>query len=257
MKYELYSHRYGLEIIRGDKEAKKVFEKLEKIIQNINEDEILDKFIKRIRDDKKNDKSISIILNETLRNKLLENGWEKEVYIFKDKNYSDVEKGSKNKAWRLDFAYPGLFSLEVAFNHSSAALVNLMKPVLASEINHVQKALDGDKRTKFGIVITAKSTLQANGGFDGAIGTYEKYIKQLKPHMNFLITPTVIIGLEGLENYLVEKIKNTKSRNTSTIVKKKVAGSSEYKVIYGSSQSDSTVPQNSSENLDQNTRSDL
>lgn len=257
MKYELYSHRYGLEIIRGDKEAKEVFEKLEEIIQNISEEEILKNFLKRIKDDKKKDKSISIILNETLRNKLLENGWEKEVYIFKDKNYSDAERGSRNKAWRLDFAYPGLFSLEVAFNHSSAALVNLMKPVLASEINHVQKALDGDKRTKFGIVITAKSALQANGGFDNAIGTYEKYIKQLKPHMNFLITPTVIIGLEGLENYLVEKIKTTKSGNTSPIVKKKVAGSLEYEVIYDSSQSDSTVPQNSSESLDQNTRSDL
>ena len=62
-------------------------------------------------------------------------------------------------------------SIEVAFNHSTVIAWNLIKPALASELNHVQKAI----QTKIGVIITATNDMKVAGGFDSAIGTYEKF----------------------------------------------------------------------------------
>lgn len=92
--------------------------------------------------------------------------------------------------WRLDFAKDEL-SVEVAFNHRSDISWNLIKPTLASELNHVQKAI----QTSGGIIITATEDMKAAGGFDNACGTYEDYVQYLKPMSSIL---PALLAMHGL-----------------------------------------------------------
>lgn len=98
----------------------------------------------------------------------------------------------------MDFAKKDI-SIEVGFNHSSVIAWNLTKPVLASELNHVQKAI----QTKIGVIITATEELKQKGGFDGAIGTYEKYLDYLPPLNNLLTVPLFIIGLKAPSTFKI------------------------------------------------------
>ena len=125
--------------------------------------------------------------------RLCEKGWNPQSHIFADPEYSD-NKG----AWRLDFAKDNI-AIEVAFNHGGNVSWNLIKPVLSSELNHVEKAI----QTQAGIVITATDNMKKAGGFDGAVGSYEKYVEYLKPLNNLLTTPMMIIGLEPSETFVV------------------------------------------------------
>src|SRR5690606_26198723 len=112
-------------------------------------------------------KSISKAINDLLKERFTERGWVSESGIFQDTQYT-------GDTWRLDFAKQDI-SIEVAFNHSTVIAWNLIKPVLASELNHVQKAI----QTKIGVIITATNDMKSLGGFDGAIGTYEKFLDYL------------------------------------------------------------------------------
>src|SRR5699024_10487008 len=114
-------------------------------------------------------RSISRQINELLSENLTQFGWESESPIFQNSHY-------RGDTWRLDFAKE-LISIEVAFNHSSVIAWNLLKPVLAGELNHVQKAI----QTELGIIICATNELKRAGGFDGSIGSFEKYVDFLIP----------------------------------------------------------------------------
>lgn len=124
-------------------------------------------------------------------------GWLEEAPIFQGIEYSS------EKHWRLDFAKHPI-SIEVAFNHGEAIAWNLLKPVLASELNHVQKAI----QTEVGIVIVATKALKDAGAFDGAVGEYEKFLRYLKPMSTVLTVPMVLIGLEPPETFKL-KAKRT------------------------------------------------
>lgn len=191
MEYSTYSHRYGKEIIKADVHYNERYQELLDVLTNISDKDICDCFQNR-KDIGRKDKSLSKVINHLIKKRLSKIGWKSESPIFKGK--------SSQSDWRLDFVYPELFSVEVAFNHSSATTVNLLKPVLASELNHVEKAF----QTKFGIVITANKEMQKAGGFDSAIGTYESYIEHTMPLMNQLTIPLVIIGLHKPQNFFIE-----------------------------------------------------
>ena len=90
-------------------------------------------------------------------------------------------------------------AVEVAFNHGGNVSWNLIEPVLSSELNHVEKAI----QTEIGVVITATDEMKKAGGFDGAVGSYEKYVEYCKPLMNLLTAPILIIGLENLINFIL------------------------------------------------------
>ena len=60
-----------------------------------------------------------------------------------------------------DFAKENI-AIEVAFNHGGNVSWNLIKPVLSSELNHVEKAI----QTQAGIVITATDAMKKAGGYD-------------------------------------------------------------------------------------------
>lgn len=166
---------------------------LYQILENISEEDLIsthESFGKF--DIERTPKSISVALNKLLKERFTELDWIPESPIFQDSNYS-------GDTWRLDFAKKDI-SIEVGFNHSSVIAWNLIKPVLASELNHVDKAV----QTQIGVIITVTEEMQAKGGFDSAIGVYEKYVDYLKPLRNLLTAPLLIIGIEAPETFEIK-----------------------------------------------------
>ena len=160
-------------------------------LDNISDNDIIDYYNRYCA----NSMSISKAINNIIKERLIQLGWNAESPIFQEGEYS-------SKRWRLDFAKETV-SIEVAFNHGEAIAWNLLKPVLASELNHVEKAI----QTKAGIVITATENMKVSGGFDNACGEYEKVLRYLTPLNNILTVPMVIIGLEAPTTFKVRKEK--------------------------------------------------
>lgn len=86
------------------------------------------------------------------------------------------------------------------FNHGEAISWNLLKPVMASELNHVRKAI----QTSAGIVICATEEMREAGNFDSAVGTYEKFLRYLTPMYNVLTAPLLMIGLKAPESFYID-----------------------------------------------------
>src|SRR5699024_3908639 len=138
MQFIMKSHRYGLEIVNEMDGAAEKFEELCNVLENISEKDLINTY-----QTFNSGKSLAKTINKLIKDRLTDLGWENESQIFKD-----TKLNASTRDWRLDFVSPPHFSLEVAFNHSSATTVNLMKPVLASELNHVEKKF----KTNFGII---------------------------------------------------------------------------------------------------------
>ncbi len=183
MNYYTHSFRHA-EVILREPEFASQYRNLLQVLDNISEQDIINKHKSYgIENIQKTPKSISKAINDLLKERFTASDWESESGIFQDTQY-------KGDTWRLDFAKDDI-SIEVAFNHSTVIAWNLIKPVLASELNHVQKAI----QTKIGVIITATNAMKKAGGFDGAIGTYEKFLDYLPPLQNMLSVPLLIIGL--------------------------------------------------------------
>jgi len=193
MEYKIHSFRHAEIILENESNYKKVWMELLKAIKSISDEEI----IKYYKNSKRKAKSISEAINNLLKDKLIALNWNEESYIFQDDEYT-------GNRWRLDFAKESI-SVEVAFNHGEAIAWNLIKPVLAGELNHVKKEID----TEIGVIICATKELKDKGGFDGAVGEYEKFLTYLDPLRDVLSIPMAIIGLEAPKSFeiVVEKIK--------------------------------------------------
>jgi len=154
--------------------------------------------------------SLSKSINDLLKARFTAKGWVAEAGIFQGEEYRD-------KIWRLDFSKvleveatdannsrtrTGM-AVEVGFNHGEAIAWNLLKPKIASELNHVQKRIDiGDG---VGVMICATRDLKDKGAFDGAVGEYEKVLRYLKPLQDVLTVPMVIVGLKAPTNFKIIK----------------------------------------------------
>lgn len=191
MNFKAYSFRHA-GVILCEPEFINQYEELLLIIKNVTDEDIIKKHESYYLESNKSPKSISVAINEILKERFVEAGWNDESSIFQVDKYSGDN-------WRLDFAKDDI-SVEVAFNHSTVIAWNLIKPVLASELNHVQKAI----QTKIGVIITATQDMKKAGGFDSAIGTFEKFLDYLPPLQNLLTVPLLIIGLEAPESFKIE-----------------------------------------------------
>lgn len=193
MEYIKHSFRHAEDIFKNDKDFTYLWNEIIEVLDNISDDDLIAEFNSETR----KAKSISEAINKLIAKRLREKGWNEQSRIFADPDYSD-NKGT----WRLDFAKDNI-AIEVAFNHGGNVSWNLIKPVLSSELNHVKKAI----QTQTGVVITATDSMKKAGGFDNAIGTYEKYVEYLKPLNNLLTTPMMIIGLEPPKKFTIEQKK--------------------------------------------------
>jgi hypothetical protein len=192
MKYVITSHRDGRELFETKELYKGLWLEVDAAISNISDQMLIDEFESKPTGSQK---SLSYAVNALLKSEFLDFGWSSESPIFADSDY-------RASRWRLDFAKESV-SIEVGFNHGEAVAWNLLKPVIAGELNHVEKSI----QTKVGIVITATDALTAAGGFDSAVGSYEKYVQYLKPLYNVLTVPIVVIGLLPPSTFRIEHHK--------------------------------------------------
>jgi len=186
LRFQTHSHRFGLAIAQ-ENEFIAEWNEIQEVLSSISDEDIMQAH----SDFTPNNKSISRAINRLIKDGLERKNWISESAIFNDPNYQQTK-------WRLDFAKK-LFSVEVAFNHGEATAWNLLKPVLASELNHVSK----DAQTQIGVVIMANQGMKDAGGFDSAVGTYEKAIRYLAPLQNQLTVPMILIGLKAPETFNV------------------------------------------------------
>ena len=188
MKYRTTSHRNGSELFASDERLANLWQEIHVALTNIDDHSIVSHF-ESLPDPKP--KSISATLNRLIHRELVDFGWLPESAIFADGDF-------RQSTWRLDFAKDDV-GVEVGFNHGEAVAWNLIKPVLAGELNHVRKAV----QARVGIVIAATDSLKQAGGFDGAVGSYERYVQYLKPLQQILTVPLVVIGLEAPETFRI------------------------------------------------------
>ena len=207
MEYRLESYRHAVEVLNSIPEYKKVWLEIQAVLDGISDEDIIEvqerMFSKQM--------SISKTLNLLIKERMEDLAWDSESPIFSspELNFSLDKRGYKRKSgvWRLDFAKESI-SVEVSFNHGEAIAWNLVKPVIACEVNHVEKAIE----TKIGVIICATQDMKSSCGFDGAVGQYEKILQYMLPLRSMLTIPIVIVGLEAPKTFdiKVEKINGKK-----------------------------------------------
>ncbi|CUP15238.1 BglII/BstYI family type II restriction endonuclease [Intestinibacter bartlettii] len=194
MEFEVFSFRNAETIFENDERFCELWNEIKGVLKNITDEDIIDIFNRKSR---KNTKSISDAINKLIDEKLVDLNWNRQSPIFNDSIYRP--KG-KNHWWTLDFAKETI-AVEVAFNHGEATAWNLIKPVLSSELNHVEKAI----QTESGIIITATDAMKKAGNFDSSCGTYEKFLQYLDPFRNILTVPLIIIGLKPPKTFIINR----------------------------------------------------
>lgn len=198
MRFREYSHRHADAIIANNPELKERYEQFVGTLRSISDEELIKDFINRKTEhDNKGTafKSMAPSINKILKERMLAiPGWKAEVDIF-----NDTTGAIGNTEWRLDFACDDAFCVEVAFNHGEAIAWNLLKPVLSCELNHVEKAVQG----QIGIYVCATDNMKIAANIDSSSGSYEKVLRYLPPMMNQLTIPMMIIGLEPFETFKI------------------------------------------------------
>ncbi|MEY4970515.1 MAG: hypothetical protein RLZZ277_746 [Actinomycetota bacterium] len=209
MDYITHDHRFALNIVESNPELKSLWEEILDVIASISDEELISEYSSG-----KSRMSISEAINKLIDRKLVQKGWTPQSAIFQGEEYSD-------KKWKLDFSkkinqpQKGItgMAVEVAFNHGEAIAWNLMKPVLAAEINQVETQTNIGSGV--GVYICATADLKEHGGFDGAVGEYEKVLRYLNPMFQKLTAPLIILGLEAPKSFRIEKTKNPITKKTA------------------------------------------
>ena len=202
MEYITEDHNNGLDIVKSNIELGILWHEIQDALTAITDERIRAQVPKS-----KNKMSLSAAINDLIDEELTKRSWIPQSAIFQGSKYKD-------KRWRLDFSKrienpdKGItgMAIEVAFNHGEAIAWNLMKPVLAAEINHV--GVQTDIGAGVGIYICATKALKKAGGFDGAVGEYEKVLRYLLPMAQKLTRPLIIVGLEPPGTFKVVKRKD-------------------------------------------------
>lgn len=198
MRFREYSHRHADAIIANNPELKERYEQFVGALRSISDEELINDFLNRKTEHDNRGtafKSMTSSINNILKERMLAiPGWKAEVDIF-----NDTTGAIGNTEWRLDFACDDAFCVEVAFNHGEAIAWNLLKPVLSCELNHVEKAVQG----QIGIYVCATDNMKIAANIDSSSGSYEKVLRYLPPMMNQLTIPMMIIGLEPFETFKI------------------------------------------------------
>jgi hypothetical protein len=208
MDFITHSYRHGIEVIRSNKGLTALWQELTGVIESISDLDIVATFESGSR----KAKSISDAINDLVDERLVQAGWRRQSRIFKDQ---DTYKGT---TWTLDFSkntessdgtQSGM-AVEVVFNHGEAIAWNLIKLSLAAEMNHVRKETDISRGV--GVYVCATDSMKTAGGFDGAVGEYEKVLKYLDPLSQVIVTPLIVVGLTAPKGFKVEHDKDPSTK---------------------------------------------
>lgn len=203
MEFETWSHRNGLELFKTSAKYSALWGEVESGITQITDRDLLFEFEGSSPGTQPT--SISHVITKLLSEKFAALSWEIDAKIFSEVDY-------RGKSWSLDFS-KGDMAVEIGFDHASVIAWNLIKPTLASEPNDVKQELSASAA----VIISATKNLKTLGGFDGAIGTFERYVQYLRPLQQLLPTPLVIIGLEPPKSFHIEHTK-VGNRNIGKVV---------------------------------------
>lgn len=211
MHFITHSHRNAQQVLENIPDYARLWAEISAAIGAIDDDMLMKHFQDNY-ESKGKGKSISYTINSLLKEQLTARGWASESRIFGEKNYSEDKK---DKKWRLDFAKsvsngdpdeinrslePNVgIAIEVAFNNDGSTAWNLIKPVLAGELNHVKK----ETQAGVGVIITATEALKRAGGFDNAVGTFDDFLLHLRPMRNILTVPLLIVGLQPMDSFKI------------------------------------------------------
>jgi hypothetical protein len=243
MEFEKFSHRHAEEILNSVEEYIPLWRDLESRLEAISEEMIIEHFRKNFENAEKQFMSLShslnplisealdakrstqirkLIKNNVITEEEAENYWVAESEIF-GKSVFGMSK------WRLDFArkiiardesglrIPGVadkgISIEVAFNNAGSAAWNVLKPSIASELNHVEKNI----QTSIAVLIVATDELKAKGAFDSTIGTFTSYKNMLTPLQDIVKVPMLILGIKAPKTFRMEIYKKN-GKNAGRIV---------------------------------------
>ena len=210
----VYSHRFAENILSSVPELKSLWQEIENALEDISEEEVATVHTE-INESGEITKSLSKAINFLIDERLTKKLWVPQASLFSAQGYT-----SKNEtAWTLDFSKSVELSdgrisgiaIEVAFNHGEAAAWNLMKPVLSAEVNYLPKQVDIGEGV--GVIIVASQELKEKGAFDGAVGTYERYLKHLQAMRSQLTTPLLIASIAGPTKYFIKPVKVEGSRS--------------------------------------------
>ena len=208
MEFITHSHGHADAIIKSTPGLQKLWVELTDTINQISDVDLIQNFEGGTR----KAKSISESINKIIDKRLVEKEWRPQSRIFKDR---DTYQG---KTWTLDFSkkaegysHKSLgMAIEVVFNHGEAIAWNLIKLSISAEDNQLRKETDiGDG---IGVYICATEGLKKAGGFDNAIGEYEKVLKYLDPLSLKIKTPIIILGLSKPKTFKVEHFKDPKNQ---------------------------------------------
>jgi hypothetical protein len=194
MEFITHSHRHATEVFQNS-DFKQDWQEFQDVLRYISDENLSKHFHDQYEG--KRGKSLAATINHLIRERLVAAGWLKEAPIFKDKDLRD------EKTWRLDFAKNNI-CVEVAFNHGEATAWNLFKPVLSSELNHVEKAI----QTKAGIVVFVTEEMKGAGGFDGTVMTFERVKSHLRAFHNLIPIPVMIVGLKAPKSFQISQARD-------------------------------------------------
>jgi hypothetical protein len=222
MELEFFSHRHAEDLLNSVPAYIDIWQALEKSLRGISDEDLIknfeDNFQGKTKQTMSLSKSINLLITEALdaktpkqikKHKLNED----DVWVAESEIFHDSASGLGK--WRLDFAKTvfekdasGLrivsepkkgISIEVAFNNAGSAAWNLLKPSIASELNHVDKRI----QSSIAILIVATEELKVAGAFDKTVGTFESYRDMLVPLREIIKVPMLIVGLKAPKTFKV------------------------------------------------------
>lgn len=195
IKYKYYSYKEADILLREKKEYLDFIQMIEYIEE--------EKLIQLYKED--NYVSLANSLKKYFTNNLKNCGWIIDKYIFKENDYI-------NKRWSNNFCKDDLV-INIAFDHNISISWNLLKGELDTRPNLIDK----NGYSNIQVLITATRKFIKLSGFDAVVGHYDDYIEHLKPLSNILNAPILIIGLDELETFKIQKIRKN-GKNIGQII---------------------------------------
>jgi hypothetical protein len=169
MEFITEDHNNGLDIVKSNIELGILWHEIQDALTAITDDRIKSQIPKS-----KNKMSLSAAINDLIDEELTKRDWIAQSAIFQGAKY-------RGKRWRLDFS---------------------------KRIEKPHKEITGMAGAGVGIYICATKALKKAGGFDGAVGEYEKVLRYLLPMAQKLTRPLIIIGLEPPKTFKIVKKKD-------------------------------------------------
>jgi Restriction endonuclease BglII len=194
-------------VILNEPEFIDEFNELVGAIASISDKDLINKFNSyRLSSKEKNSKSLSRAITDILTERFFAKEWVTNAAIFQDEKYSA-------STWTLDFVKKDI-SIHVGFCDIGVVAWNLIKHVLASDLNQLTKSV----QTKIGVVILPTEKLKQTCSFETGTSTFEDYLDHLKPLNNILTIPIYIIGLKAPRTFRVKEFEYMPYKKTGQIV---------------------------------------